>query len=72
MCGLSVFAQLEDRPIVELIDLPAFGRPTHLVRDKHRWHGAPAVAIAGECENDTKINIHLWSETVGDRNEPMK
>ena len=34
-CG--VFAQVKDRPIVELVDLPAFGRPSRLVWHKVRW-----------------------------------
>ena len=28
---------VKDRPRVELVDLPAFGRPTRLVWHKHRW-----------------------------------
>jgi len=35
--GCGVFAQLKDRPVVELIDLPAYGRPTRLVWHKRRW-----------------------------------
>lgn len=30
-------AAVKDRPQVELVDLPAFGRPTRLVWRKHRW-----------------------------------
>jgi len=34
-CG--VVAQVKDRPIVELVDLAAFGRPSRLVWHKVRW-----------------------------------
>ena len=35
--GCGVFAHVKDRPVVELVDLPCFGRPTRLVWHKHRW-----------------------------------
>ena len=34
-CGLP--AWVKDRPAVELVDLPCFGRPARLVWHKHRW-----------------------------------
>ncbi len=34
-CGTR--AWVKDRPRVELVDLPCFGRPTRLVWHKHRW-----------------------------------
>ena len=34
-CGTC--ARVKDRPVVELVDLPCFGRPTRLVWRKHRW-----------------------------------
>ena len=34
-CG--TVARVKDRPVVELVDLPSFGRPTRLVWRKHRW-----------------------------------
>lgn len=34
-CG--VVAWVKDRPLVELVDLPCFGRPARLVWHKHRW-----------------------------------
>ena len=37
-CG--VLARVKDRPVVTLVDLAAFGRPTRLVWHKFRWHGA--------------------------------
>ena len=32
-----MFAHVKDRPVVELVDLPCFGRPSRLVWHKHRW-----------------------------------
>jgi transposase len=34
-CGMA--AWVKDRPVVELADLPCFGRPARLVWHKHRW-----------------------------------
>ena len=34
-CGGRVW--VKDRPVVELVDLPCFGRQTRLVWRKHRW-----------------------------------
>jgi transposase len=50
--GCGVFAHVKDRPIVELVDLPCFGRPTRLVWHKHRWHcpegSCPKTSWIGE------------------------
>jgi hypothetical protein len=35
--GCGVIAQVKDRPVIELVDLPSFGRPTRLVWHKRRW-----------------------------------
>jgi transposase len=35
--GCGVFAHVKDRPVVELVDLPCFGRATRLIWHKHRW-----------------------------------
>ena len=35
--GCGIAAVVKDRPVVELVDLPAFGRPSRLVWHKHRW-----------------------------------
>jgi transposase len=40
-CGTP--AWVKDRPVVELVDLPCFGRPARLVWHKHRWR-CPAPA----------------------------
>jgi transposase len=34
-CG--VIARVKDRPVIELVDLPSFGRPTRLLWHKRRW-----------------------------------
>jgi len=34
-CGVE--ARIKERPVVELVDLPVFGRPARLVWRKHRW-----------------------------------
>jgi transposase len=50
--GCGVFAHVKDRPVVELVDLPCFGRPTRLVWHKHRWHcpegSCPKTSWIGE------------------------
>jgi hypothetical protein len=35
--GCGAFAQVKDRPVVELVDLPGFGRPTRLIWHQHWW-----------------------------------
>lgn len=35
------------RPVVELVDLPCFGRRTRLAWVKHRWHCREAACVAG-------------------------
>ncbi len=53
-CGGAV--RLKDRIDVELIDLPAFGRPTRLVWRKHRWSCAnPACETASWTAQDSRI-----------------
>jgi transposase len=48
-CGTS--AVVKDRPVVELVDLPVFGRLARLVWRKHRW-----VCPDGSCRTKT------WTE----------
>jgi transposase len=49
-CGRR--AWVKDRPMVELVDLPCFGRPARLVWHKHRWRcpddGCAVVSWTGE------------------------
>jgi transposase len=45
--GCSTAARVKDRPIVELVDLPCFGRPTRLMWRKHRWHCLNPECVEG-------------------------
>ena len=47
-CGMA--AWVKDRPMVELVDLPCFGRPARLVWRKHRWR----------CPDDT-CTVVSWT-----------
>jgi transposase len=49
-CG--VLARVKDRPVVTLVDLAAFGRPTRLVWHKFRWHGAEPTCPGGSWTDD--------------------
>lgn len=44
-CGAR--AAVKDRPAVEFVDLPCFGRPTRLVWHKHRWSCRERACAAG-------------------------
>ena len=49
-------AVVKDRPRVELVDLPAFGRPARLVWRKHRWACPdPTCPIGTWTEQETRI-----------------
>jgi len=52
--GCKGAAHAKDRPIVELVDLPAFGRPTRLMWRKRRW-----ACPTSSCPTGT------WTEEVG-------
>lgn len=53
-CGVR--AAIKDRPRVELVDLPCFGRPSRLVWRKHRWHcPEPACPQGSWTLIDTRI-----------------
>ncbi len=45
--GCAGAAQIKDRPVVELVDLAASGRPVRLVWRKHRWECANEDVSAG-------------------------
>ena len=45
--------RVKDRPVVELVDLPCFGRPTRLVWRKHRW-----VCPDPDCETRSWTGEH--------------
>lgn len=49
-CG--VLARVKDRPVVTLVDLAAFGRPTRLVWHKFRWHCAEETCTGGSWTED--------------------
>ncbi len=49
-CG--VLARVKDRPVVALVDLSAFGRPTRLVWHKFRWHCAEETCAGGSWTED--------------------
>jgi transposase len=51
-----VVARVKDRPCVELVDLPMFGRPARLVWHKRRWVCADADCAKGSwTEADERI-----------------
>ncbi|MCA1701897.1 MAG: ISL3 family transposase [Actinobacteria bacterium] len=53
-CGGAVV--VKDRPVVALVDLPAFGRPARLVWRKHRWSCvSPACAVGSWTEEALSI-----------------
>jgi len=53
-CGGAV--TIKDRPVVELVDLPAFGRPARLVWRKHRWTcPEPSCPVGSFTAEDRRI-----------------
>ena len=53
-CGGAVV--VKDRPVVPLVDLPAFGRPARLVWRKHRWSCPnPACEVGSWTAEDPRI-----------------
>ena len=53
-CGVP--ALVKDRPPVELVDLPSFGRPARLVWRKHRWRcPSPICRVGSWTGRDTRI-----------------
>jgi transposase len=54
--GCGTRAWVKDRPPVELVDLPAFGRPARLVWRKRRWRCPEAACEVGTwTETDPRI-----------------
>ena len=45
-------AWVKDRPVVELVDLPCFGRPTRLIWHKHRWTCQAVACPVGSWTED--------------------
>ena len=61
-CG--VLAQVKDRPAVELVDLPCFGRPARLVWHKRRWCVPGDLCPVGSwTEEDTRIGAPRMAMT---------
>jgi len=55
-CGCR--ASIKDRPAVEFVDLPCFGRPTRLVWRKHRWRCRERACSAGSWTiSDDRIAV---------------
>jgi transposase len=52
----SAPAQVKDRRLVELVDLPVFGRPARLLWRKHRWMCARSSCATGSW---TAINVAI-------------
>ncbi len=52
-CG--VLAHVKDRPVVELVDLPCFGRPTHLLWHKRRLRCPEGSCMAGSWTEESTI-----------------
>jgi transposase len=51
-------AELKDRPKIELVDLPAFGRQSRLVWHKYRWHCPDARCPASSwIQTDDRIGF---------------
>ena len=54
--GCGGGATIKDRPVVELVDLPAFGRPSRLAWRKHRWAcGDSACPVGSWTAENTAI-----------------
>ena len=54
--GCGSIARVKDRPSVELVDLPCFGRPARLVWRKHRWVCPSTLCPVGSWTGeDTRI-----------------
>ncbi len=61
--GCGGDARVKDRPDVELVDLPAFGRPTRLVWRKHRWEcvaiSCPVGSWTGEDSRIAALRLSM-------------
>lgn len=54
--GCGVVARLKDRPAVELVDLPCFGRPVRLIWHKRRWCcPEPTCPVGSWTEEEDRI-----------------
>lgn len=61
-------AIVKDRDDVELVDLPAFGRPARIVWRKHRWScPAPACPVGSWTGQDPRIAAERALKTAAAR-----
>jgi hypothetical protein len=61
-----VFAHVKDRPVVELVELPCFDRPTRLVWHKHRWRG-PETSCSATSWIGEELHIGALRTAMADR-----
>lgn len=64
--GCGATARVKDRPVVELVDLSCFGRPTRLVWHKRRWC-CPSQACATGSWTEDVAEIAASRLTMTDR-----
>jgi transposase len=64
--GCGVFAHVKDRPVVELVDLPCFGRATRLVWHKHRWR-CPEESCSTRSWIGEELRIGAPRQAMSDR-----
>ena len=65
-CGVR--AAIKDRPRVELVDLPCFGRPSRLVWRKHRWRCPEPACPQGRGRSSTRASPRPgWRSPTGPR-----
>ena len=63
-CGAA--AWVKDRPVLSLVDLPAFGRRSRLVWHKHRWCCPnPVCPVGSWTGEDVRIAAPRLSLTIG-------
>jgi transposase len=64
--GCGVFAQVKDRPVVELVDLPVFGRAARLAWHKRRW-ACPEVSCPNGSWTEEDLAIAAPRMAMSDR-----
>ena len=63
-CG--VVARVKERPVVELVDVPCFGRPTRLVWHKRRWSCLEETCSTGSWTEEN-LSIGAARMAMSDR-----
>ena len=65
MLGVRRAGRVKDRPVVTLVDLAAFGRPTRLLWHKFRWHCAEPTCPGGSwTEDEPSIALALEDDQL--------